>query len=258
MTATVLRLGLDTVQLALSPMIREPDVWGEAAARLRDAGIEIVSGMMTTIGEDYSTLQSIARTGGVRPDEHWEANRAHAAAVADLAARERIGLVTFHAGFIPHDSSDHARGRMLDRLRELAEMFESRGVRMAFETGQESAATLLDALEALGKPQVGVNFDPANMILYGMGDPVEAVRLLSRRIVQVHVKDAVPTKVPGTWGTETPVGSGSVDWPRFLAAAMAIEPAVNFIIERESGVQEHTRESDIMAARDLVAAHRLP
>ncbi len=248
-------MNLNAVQIALSPIVREGDVWKDVITHQRNAGIEVLSGMMSTIGEDYSTLQSIARTGGVRSDEHWEANRRHAVDVAELAARERISLVTFHAGFIPHDSSDHVRGKMLDRLREIADIFAARGVSIALETGQESATTLIDALDALGKPNVGVNFDPANMILYGMGDPVEAVGALASRILQVHIKDALPTQTPGTWGTEVAVGRGAVDWERFFAIATRIMPPVDFVIERESGVLEHQREGDILAARDLIRTH---
>lgn len=255
--AALRRLNIDAVQLALSPIVHEPaGPWRDAIAQLRDAGVSILSGMMATRGEDYSTLQSIARTGGVRPDEHWPANLEHARAVADLAARNKIALVTFHAGFIPHDSSDHNRGRMLDRLGAIADLFDSRGSTIAFETGQETAPTLIDALDALNRPNVGVNFDPANMILYGMGGvggPLQALRSLAPRVKQIHVKDALPTKSPGTWGSETPVERGAVDWPAFFEIARAIEPPVNFLIERESGVEDGKRETDIAAARDLIA-----
>jgi sugar phosphate isomerase/epimerase len=237
------------VQLALSPVVREPDIWQNVAATLREGGIDILSGMMAMAGEDYSTLESIARTGGVRPDETWPANLQHARQIADFAARERIALVTFHAGFIPHDSADHSRGRIIDRLRTIADVFNQCGIGIAFETGQETAATLTRAIDDLDRSNVGVNFDPANMILYGMGDPVEAIRLLAPRVRQIHVKDALPTPQPGTWGNEVVVGRGAVNWPRFFETASRIQPPVHFVIEREAGPQ---REPDIAAARQLI------
>jgi len=94
-----------------------------------------------------------------------------------------------------------------------------------------------------------VNFDPANMILYGMGDPVDAIERLGPRVVQVHVKDAVGTERPGTWGREVAAGQGAVDWAGLFKAAVRIEPPVNFIIERESGGE---RRDDIVAARVLI------
>ncbi len=243
------RIELGSVQLALSPIVHEPTVWGSAVAELRRAGVEIVSGMMAMVGEDYSSLESIARTGGIRLDETWPANQKHAEVVALLAADEGIDLVTFHAGFIPEDRDDPERAKLLDRLRIVAQMFEARGLQLGFETGQETAATLIEAMDELDCPNVGVNFDPANMILYGKGDPVEALRILAPRVVQIHIKDAVPTDTPGTWGTEVPVGEGAVDWPGFFEVALGIDPPVNFIIEREAG---EDRSADIIAARELI------
>ena len=243
------RIELRCVQLAIGPIVHEPTVWGSAIAELRRGGIEIVSGMMAMAGEDYSTLESIALTGGVRLNETWPANRKHAEAVALLAADKGIDLVTFHAGFIPEDHDDPERGKLLERLRIIAQIFGKRGLRLGFETGQETAATLIEAMDELGCANVGVNFDPANMILYGKGDPVEALQLLAPRVVQIHVKDALPTDTPGTWGTEVPVGEGAVDWPAFFDVALALDPPVNFVIEREAG---EDRSADILAARELI------
>lgn len=246
------RLGIDAVQLALTPLVDHAGVWADAINRLRSAEIRILSGMMSMRGEDYSTLQSIVRTGGVRSDVHWPANLAHAREIAGVAARHEIHLVTFHAGFLPHSPDDPERDVLLDRLRQVVDVFETRGVSLALETGQETADTLLHCLEELARADVGVNFDPANMILYGMGDPVQALQRLAPRVRQVHVKDAIPSHVVGAWGTEVPAGRGSVDWPRFFSIAASISPLVNFIIEREAG---ENREPEIQAARDLIMRH---
>ncbi len=229
------RIGLDAVQLALVPLIEHPRQWSDAVPRLRTRGKRVVSGMMATIGEDYSTLESIARTGGFRPDETWKANLERALRLADLAADAGLSLVTVHAGFIPERADDPERGRMLDRIRIVADVFARRGAVLGLETGQERAETLADFLDALASPSVGINFDPANMILYGMGDPVEALSTLQRWVRQVHVKDAVPTDRPGTWGRETPIGEGAVDWDRFGQVLRSIRPAVDLVIEREAG-----------------------
>jgi sugar phosphate isomerase/epimerase len=243
------RCGLRAVQLALVPCVEDAAAWGGAIERLRARGIETVSGMLATVGEDYSTLKTIARTGGVRPDATWPATRALAERVAAFAGAHGVGLVTFHAGFIPHERGSTERRAMVARLREVANLFAARGVRVAFETGQEAADTLLGALEEIAHPNVGVNFDPANMILYGMGDPVAALRALAAHVRQVHVKDAVPTDVPGTWGREVVAGTGAVDWKAFLAEVRRLPRAVDLVIEREAGP---TREADIRAAAALV------
>jgi sugar phosphate isomerase/epimerase len=241
--------GLQLVQLALVPVVTDPDVWGSAVEILSNAGIRVASGMLALAGEDYSTLQSIRHSGGVRPEATWPKNLRLAEAVADAAGVAGIDLVTLHAGFLDERPDDPTRLAMLDRLRTLADVFAARDVDIAFETGQENAATLIDVLDELDRPAVGVNFDPANMILYGMGDPVAALKLLAPRVVQVHIKDAVGTERPGSWGREVPAGHGAIDWAAFFDAAVRIEPPVNFIIERESGIE---RRSDIVAARSLI------
>ncbi len=246
------RLGIGTVQLALVPIVEEPRTWGRAVELLGAAGLRVASGMLAMAGEDYTTLPSIRRTGGVRAGQHWPRNRERAARVAQLAGDAGIRLVTFHAGFLDEWQNDPLRGRMLDRLRDIADVFAARGAAVALETGQESAATLLDVLDELDRPDVGVNFDPANMLLYGTGDPVAALRQLGPHVRQVHVKDALPSQQPGTWGREMPAGEGAVDWDAFFEAALAIDPPVDFIIEREAGPD---REGDIAAARDLAARH---
>jgi sugar phosphate isomerase/epimerase len=160
-------------------------------------------------------------------------------------------LVTFHAGFLPHEAEDPERAKLLGRLRELADVFADKRVKLGLETGQESAPTLASVLTELDHPNVGVNFDPANMILYGMGDPLEAIRVLASSVVQIHVKDATPTETPGTWGAEVPVGSGAVPWPDFFQAARSC-PAEALVIEREAGA---TREEDIITAKQCVTTH---
>ena len=243
--------GARAVQLALVPIADWEGAWGDTFSRLADAGIEVVSGMLETIGEDYSTLDTLRATGGIVPDATWPATRARAIEVARVAGRNRVKLVTFHAGFIPHEAGAQ-RDALFARLRELARIFRDHGARIAFETGQESAETLRHALDLLGDDTIGVNFDPANMILYGMGDPVAAVARLASRIAQVHVKDALPTTAPGTWGSEVRVGTGAVDWHAFLAAVARVPAPVRLAVEREAG---DDRINDIRAALELLARH---
>lgn len=244
------RVGATGVQIALDPL--RTGAWGIGATvrALADIGVAIVSGMMTTKGEDYSTLETIRVTGGLRPDEHWAENLRAAEDNARLASELGLRIVTFHAGFLPHERSDPERAVMLERLGKVIRVFAARGVSVGFETGQETAGTLLEALGEL--PGAAVNFDPANMILYGMGDPGDAMRKLSSRIIQAHVKDAVPARQPGDWGTEVPVGMGKVDWKAFFETARRCERSIDLLVEREAG---DDRIGDIRAALALIAAN---
>lgn len=248
LAASVARCGVRLVQLHLDPI--RTGAWNAAKTvrALSDHRITIRSGMMSTKGEDYSTLATIRETGGLRPDQTWQENLAAAKENAALASDLGIDLVTFHAGFLPHERNNRERSKLLDRLASVAACFAAKKVRVAFETGQESAPTLLEVLADLRQDNVGVNFDPANMILYGMGEPIEALRMLLPHVMQVHIKDALPTATPGEWGSEVRVGTGRVDWRAFFDTLASAAPSVSCMIEREAGEE---RVADISHAREL-------
>lgn len=242
-------IGLKRVQLALDPLREEPAAWRLTAETFAINGIETVSGMFGTIGEDYSTLESIRHTGGLVPDEHWEQNWRNIQTVVAIARRYRLTLVTFHAGFLPHDERDPAYGKLLDRIARVADLFAVQKMDLGFETGQETAETLAAFLTKLNRPNVGVNFDPANMILYDKGDAIAALRVLGPWLKQCHIKDARRTTVPGTWGEEVTAGTGEVDWAAFFRTLDELGFTGNLCIEREAGSQ---RVADIIAARQMV------
>ena len=246
----VKQIEVPRIQLALDQIRLQPEIWGNIGTLCALQGIEIVSGMVTTIGEDYSTMESIKRTGGIVPDQHWKENLANLTANAAIARSLGIRLVTFHAGFLPHDQADPDFKKLLERLRQVADLFAEYGLELGLETGQETGETLSQFLEVLDRPNVGVNFDPANMILYDKGDPLEALRLLSPWLRQCHIKDAKRTKKTGTWGEEVATGTGEVDWNGFFGVLREVGYNGYLAIEREAGTQ---RLEDIRAARQHIA-----
>ena len=215
-----------------------------------DSGLLFSGAMLGFPGEDYSTPQSIQRTGGfgdpaTRAERlellRWGIDRTKALGLADL---------TLHAGFLPE--ADHAdRPALLATLREAGRMAGGEGVTLAFETGQESALLLRMTLDELDSPDLMVNFDPANMLLYDMGDPLHAVEILADRIRSVHVKDARRPTIPGNWGEEVPLGRGEVDIPQFLRTLRAVGYAGALMVEREVGTASE-RLADIRAGLDLI------
>ena len=241
-------IGLSRVQLALDPLRDDPAVWGRSPQLFQQAGITIVSGMFGCVGEDYSTLDTIRVTGGIAPDSTWAQNRKNIQTTVALTQRLGLKLVTFHAGFLPHDPQHPNFAKLKQRLSEVAELFSARGIAVGLETGQETAPVLADLLQHLDRPNVGVNFDPANMLLYDKGNPIEALRTLGPWIRQVHIKDALRTKVAGTWGEEVMAGTGEVDWPAFFATLQEVGFNGDLCIEREAG--DH-RVADIRAAREM-------
>lgn len=258
--------GLSRVQLALGPLCEQSSNWHvkEIQSRFAAESFNIVSGMMAAVGEDYTSLETIKQTGGLLPDHHWEANKQLAIAHADVAKQLGLNLVTTHVGFLPHDTSSQSnrqlRERMIERIAEIATIFASQDIAIALETGQESAETLAGVLRELMQHQtssdlaapIGVNFDPANMILYGMGEPVHSLITLAPWVKQIHIKDATPStnpKLNGGWGTEVVAGTGAVDWNRFFQVVQERVPTVNLVIEREAG---NNRIADVRTAAALI------
>jgi L-ribulose-5-phosphate 3-epimerase len=243
-------IGIPKVQIALDPIRENPAVWGKYGELCSQSGISQVSGMMVTVGEDYSTMETIKETGGVVPDGVWPENLANFKENIRVAKDLGLNLITFHAGFLPHEVSDPAFAKLMDRIRQIGELFGEHGLDLGFETGQETADTLKDFLDQLALPNVGVNFDPANMILYDKGDPIEALKVLAPYLKQCHIKDATKTTQAGEWGEEVQTGTGQVDWKGFFSALDQLGYEGTFAIEREAGDQ---RVEDILAANNYVS-----
>ncbi len=211
----------------------EGDSMPEAALA---AGFVMTGAMLGFPGEDYTTPATIQATGGFgpvtdRPERldrlYWALERTKALGLSDLM---------LHAGFIPERSSPD-RDPFLETLKTAAAAARSAGVTLAFETGQEQASLLRLTLDELAEPSLKINFDPANMLLYDMGDPIEAVRILGPDIKSVHCKDAKRPTTSGEWGTEVPLGEGEVDFPQFLKTLHEVGYRGPLMIEREVGDQ---------------------
>jgi sugar phosphate isomerase/epimerase len=220
------------------------------------AGFTMTGAMLGFPGEDYTTPEIIKQTGGfgpaaLRPERldrlAWALERTRALGLSDL---------TLHAGFLP-EPGDPERRPMLDTLAKAARMAADAGVILAFETGQETAALLRRTLDDLASPHLKVNFDPANMLLYDMGDPIAAVELLAPDIRSVHLKDARRPTTKGQWGEEVPLGQGEVDIPRFLDTLRRVGYSGPLNIEREVGDQP-ARVRDIAHGLDFARRHLEP
>src|SRR5262249_37763317 len=142
-----------------------------------------------------------------------------------------------HAGFIP-ETGDPGRKSFLDTLTRVSELAKRDGITVAFETGQESASLLRRTLDELKCPNLKVNFDPANMLLYDKDDPIRAVELPAPDMRSVHVKDAGRPTTKGAWGEEVPLGRGQTNTKLFVKALKKAGYRGPLCIEREVGTQE--------------------
>jgi sugar phosphate isomerase/epimerase len=238
------RIGIDVVQIACGDPHHAPWDDDERMPELaKAAGFRMTGTMLGFHGEDYTTQETIKKTGGfgdpaTRKERlerlKWALDRTRALGLNDLM---------LHAGFLP-EPGDPDRKAFLSTLTQVSELATAKNVTVAFETGQETADLLKLTLDELKCPNLKVNFDPANMLLYEKGDPIRAVELLGPYIRSVHVKDAVPTKVPGTWGDEVPLGQGTVNIRKFVQTLKKVGYKGTLCIEREVGNQEQ-RVADI-------------
>lgn len=239
-------LRLDHLQLALNPLLTtSPEQQDAYIHQLNEAEIAITAGMIGFPGENYGSIALIRGSGGMVPSDQWSARRQLAIDAGQFAKRIGIELISLHLGFIP-PSNDQAYPTLINRVREVAAAYAQDGIGLLFETGQERASELLMFLNDLNVKNVAVNFDPANMILYGSGDPIEAVQTLGRHIQHVHIKDAIASASPGIeWGREVAFGAGDIDHTAFLRALIDVGYDGPLVIEREAG---ETRLADVKRA----------
>lgn len=242
-------LGLEHVNLAIAPALGpDGDAYLEAVKR---QGWTVTAGMMNFDYEDYSTLDTIKTTGGIAPDAHWPASGKAFAQAATLTAELGSKYIMMHVGFLDHNDRAYAH-KFYDRVRYLGDRAGEAGVSLLMETGQETAEDLQRFVETLNHPNVWLNFDPANLILYNKDEPLSAFRRLAPWVRHIHIKDAVRTVVPGTWGREVVWGEGQVNAFAFLNTLAEAGYEGALAIEREAGDQ---RVKDIAAAVRRLAAY---
>ena len=233
--------GVKGIHLALGPFIapdgrhggaESAEAWSFVKGKVAKGEWKIMSTMVGMAGEDYSTLESIKATGGIVPDKTWEANQKIVTRGAQLTQELGCTYMSTHAGFLD-EADPEAYKKYMSRVRWMRDECRKYGVTLILESGQETAEDLARFMPMV--PGVGINFDPANMILYAKGQPMQAVRVLYPWIKQVHVKDACETKVPGTWGTEVAWGEGEVGGKAFLRELEDLGYKGNYVVEREAG-----------------------
>ena len=190
-------------------------------------------------GEDYADIPTVQKTVGFIPPATRAEREARTCAVSDLAAALGAPGIATHIGFVPEDASDPDYVAVREMVRRVCDHAARHGQTFAMETGQEPAPVLLKFFKEVDRPNLRINFDPANIILYGIGDPIEALDLLAPHVITVHCKDGVwpPKDVPGALGAERPLGQGSVGIERFINKLKSIGYKGPLSIERE--VMDH-------------------
>ena len=257
--AAVRDLGFATVQLGkLSDDLYAPNDTAALADTLRRHGLTACALTMVYDGESYADYASVQRTVGFMPAERVEERVAFSLRCVDTAAALGVPLVTTHVGLIPADEADPAYRQVLDATNRVAAHAAARGVRLALETGQESAAELLAFLDRLDHP-AGVNFDGANFVCYRKDEPLAALRALYPRVLGVHVKDYLPPD-EGRLIRTCPLGQGAArvdETVAFLLEAGWACPLVLEVYDETDPIGTIATARDHVQAR-LAATERKP
>jgi L-ribulose-5-phosphate 3-epimerase len=243
--AKVHDLGLPTCQAFVDDF--EPGL----AERLRQAldkhGIEVTSLVVGGPGKEVWDFYQGPLTIGLVPRETRAARIAHIKKASDFAKQCGIPAVQTHCGFIPENPNDAVYRETVTAMREVAAYCKGNGQNFRYETGQETPITLVRAIQDVGMDNQGVNFDLANLILYGKANPVDAVELLGPYVQGIHAKDGLWPTNPKELGEEVPIGKGKVDFPRIIARLKEFNYRGAVTIEREiSGTQQ---VEDVRAAK---------
>jgi sugar phosphate isomerase/epimerase len=238
-------LGVPTIQLhAPHKATRTKHHADQFLARLKLLGIRISVVFGGFKGESYATIPAVVETVGVVPRATRAARLAEMKEIADFARLLGVDAVGLHIGFVPHEATTPLYREAVAVTRELCDHLHANHQNLHLETGQEDADTLLKFIGEVGRDNLFINFDPANMILYGSGEPIEALWKVGRFVRSVHCKDAKWAARPGKeWGAEMPLGSGDVGMEKFLRTLDQLGYTGPLTIEREIP-QEPARQKE--------------
>jgi len=256
----VTELGIPTVQIhAPHPGNRSEETAQKFLALCKDAGIEITAVFGGFDGESYASIAETARTVGLVP-ESSRADRANEMKeISDFAKMLGCETVALHIGFVPEDRDSHSYKDLIAVTRDLLDHIKGNGQQLNLETGQETADHLLEFINDVQRDNLFINFDPANMILYGTGDPIEALKKVGHLVRSAHCKDATWAAEAdrGTgWGCEVPLGDGEVNIEVYLQTLKEIGFTGPLTIEREIPEDRDQQKADIGKAVRLLTELR--
>ncbi|MDR0520400.1 MAG: sugar phosphate isomerase/epimerase [Planctomycetaceae bacterium] len=248
-------LGIKTIQLHTPAKQSRTDANAQAfSKKLNNLGITVTTVFLGFEGETYETIARTAETVGFIPPATRQARLTESCDIADFAAKLGVSAIGSHIGFVPHDQNSADYKAAVKTIQDLTAHLKKNGQSLHLETGQESADSLLAFIMNVGADNLFINFDPANLILYGIGDPIGALKSVGQFVRGVHCKDATATTgKPGVdWGCEVPFGQGQVDAEKFLRTLFEIGYTGALTIEREIPAEPERQKAEIGQAVELI------
>src|SRR2546427_4864837 len=230
-------LGLPTCQVFIDEL--EPGLAGRLRQALDKYRIEATSLVVGGPGKEVWDFYQGPLDIGLVPRETRDARVAHIKKASDFAKTWGIPAVQTHCGFIPENPNDPVYKETVTAIREVAGYCQRHSQNFRYETGQETPIALVRAIQDVGMDNQGVNFDLANLILYGKANPVDAIELLGPYVQGIHAKDGLWPTNPKELGKEVPIGEGKVDFSRIVKRLKELNYRGAVTIEREiSGAQQ--------------------
>ncbi|WP_260706671.1 sugar phosphate isomerase/epimerase family protein [Edaphobacter flagellatus] len=224
---------LRAIQLGIPPSIDCASAVKDWKTTLANSPIVLTSAVCCYEGEDYSNLERVHESVGFTNAKYRPERIARTKEIASFAREFGIRAVSCHIGFIPAASAEPLYAELIDVARDLCDAMAKNGQNFVLETGQESAPVLLQFFADVDRANLKINFDPANLILYGYSDPVQALKLLQQHVVSVHCKDGRSPAGAGLLGHECALGDGEVDFPAFIRQLKQMNYTGPLTIERE-------------------------
>jgi len=233
--AELKRLGVRCGQLGIPGDLDISSAAGNWRKALEAESFTVYTVVAAYKGESYADVPTVRRTVGFIPPATRAERERRTFEVSDFAAALGVPGIATHVGFIPEDDSDPDYIAVREMVRRVCDHCAANGQTFALETGQETAEALRSFLLDVNRDNLGINFDPANMILYGTGDPIEALGTLGTHVLSVHCKDGdwPPKGQPDALGHERPLGKGAVGIENFLRQLKAVGYHGPLAIERE-------------------------
>ena len=247
----IARYGVATTQLNNWDMSKWTRENAEKVKRdLKSSGVRLAALWTGYSGTVIWDLIDGPDTMGLIPEYTRKKRIADLKAGADFAAMVGAPAIITHCGFIPETPKCHLYMEVLDALGEIAEYCQKLGLEFWFETGQETPVTLLRTIEDIGLPNLGINLDTANIILYGKGNPVDALDVFGKYVRNLHIKDGVYPQNGHKLGHETPIGQGKVDFEKVITKLHELGFTGELVVEREITGEQQAK--DIMTALDYI------
>ena len=245
------RHGFEHIQLvSWDPLLWTPREADRVSGLLQETGITVTAFWCGWEGPRVWDFLKGPETLGIVPEQHRATRVKNLLDGAMFAHQLHVRDVVTHVGFIPESPNDPLYGGVVEALHSIAEAYGEHGQNFLFETGQETPVTLLRCIEDVGLGNLYINLDPANLLMYGKANPVDALDVFGPLVLGVHAKDGLYPTDGRKLGKETRLGEGRVDFPALIAKLSALGYSGSLTIEREiSGPQQL---ADVLDARQYL------